>query len=375
MTTFDCWEVAVRPPEDYLMHFRTPGSKNGVRRYQTESGEWTPLGLKERREREGWGDGESRKERKAQKRVESAERALAKSQQRAAKKEARAQRKAARAEKKRLRSLKGLTDDEMRKKLERAKMEAEYRDLTKRTGLIEKGTELVGKYLDYKDKKEQRVLDLNRQKVDMERAKADIIKAKESTKRAKAEAQKAKEDRKTKEADVEGGLKLERKAGLIDSKREMKNYTIRGGIAKRINMMLTSGQAKKYEAMRKAEGDAEANRIKSDAERDLKLHKEAQRQKDLAPEKKREEKLRKERNRARKEYEKAMKRISSENGAARYNQRQASKAARSTARAQKRNISNLRREHNRAQQLANERERARLEYERKLKRMQNITKF
>ena len=33
----------------YLVHARTPGSKNGERRYQNEDGTWTPLGLERRR--------------------------------------------------------------------------------------------------------------------------------------------------------------------------------------------------------------------------------------------------------------------------------------------------------------------------------------
>lgn len=34
---------------DYLMHFRTKGSKNGERRYQNEDGTWTNLGKERRR--------------------------------------------------------------------------------------------------------------------------------------------------------------------------------------------------------------------------------------------------------------------------------------------------------------------------------------
>lgn len=236
MTTFDNWEVAVHPPEDYLMHFRTPGSKNGVRRYQTESGEWTPLGLKERREREGWGEGGSKAERKAQKRVAKAEKNLAKSEKRAAKKAAKAEKKFERSERKRKRTLSGLTDEEMKKKLERAKMEAEYRDLTKRGSLIETGSKLVGKYIDYKNKKEERVIEANRQKIDFERAKAQQIQAKAQAKQAVAdkikakhsgqvsryEFKKAKQNRKQTEADAKAGLKYKRKAELVNAKKEYK---------------------------------------------------------------------------------------------------------------------------------------------------------
>lgn len=264
MTTFDSWEVAVRPPEDYLMHFRTPGSKNGVRRYQLEDGTWTPLGLRERKAREGWGDeGTSRAERKAAKRLAKAEKALAKSEKHAAKKAARIEKKEARAEKKRLSSLKGLTDAEMKQKLERAKMEAEYKELTKRTSLIEKGSELIGKYLNYKDNKEQRALEMNRQKVQLEQAKTQAIQAKNAPKKAKAEARKAKfEAKNAKEARKKADITKD--ADLLKAKMDYKNYTVRGGIGKRINMMLTSGKAKQYEAVRKAKGDVEANRTRSE---------------------------------------------------------------------------------------------------------------
>lgn len=229
MTTFDAWEVAVHPPESYLMHFRTKGSKNGVRRYQTESGEWTELGLEERRKREGWGDGETKKAKKLQKKVEKAEK-------RQERKAVRAEKKAARAEVRRKRSLKGLTDEEMKAKLERAKMEAEYRDLKKRGSLVEIGSNLVTKYLDYKDKKEQHTIEINKQKIDMERAKAqqmqaeaqakqavaDQIRARKSARVSRYEFKKAEQNRKQTEADASAGLKYKRKAELINAKKEYK---------------------------------------------------------------------------------------------------------------------------------------------------------
>lgn len=249
MTTFDCWEVAVRPPEDYLMHYRTPGSKNGVRRYQTESGEWTPLGLRERREREGWGDGESRKLRKAEKKLARAEKKLAKSEKREEKQKIRAQKKFERSEEKRKKKLSGLTDEEMKQKLERARMEAEYRDLTKRTGLIESGAKLVGKYLEYKDNKEQRTLDLNRQKIEMERLKTQQLQAKEATKQAKEatnqsknriktsknEADKAESEAQQERYAAKGGKKYERKAQLVNAKTNYRGTTIFGSLGKRAN--------------------------------------------------------------------------------------------------------------------------------------------
>ena len=263
MTTFDSWEV--RPPEDYLMHFRTRGSKNGVRRYQKPDGTWTPLGLAERKEREGWGD--SKKERRAEKAVAKAERRLAKSEKRAARKEARAQKQFERAEKKRKSKLSGLTDEEMKAKLERARMEHEYKELTQNKSLLEAGANAVSKYFEYKDNKAKRIMDMNRMKVDMARAKADIVRAKEGTKRAKEETNKAREERRKIEADVKGGLRLERKKDLIKQKEEYKNYTIRGGIGKRINAKLSAGMADKYKNIRSAEGNVEANRIKTEGQR------------------------------------------------------------------------------------------------------------
>ena len=296
MATFDSWEVMVRPPENSLMHFRTKGSKNGVRRYQTESGEWTELGLEERRKREGFG--ESNTERKAQKKIDKIER-------RREKKAAKAQKAFERAEKRRKKNIKNLTDEEMKAKLERAKMEAEYRDLTKRGSLIESGANLIGKYLDYKDKKEQREIERNKQIIDMERIKADRIKAVERTKTAKSEAKKAKSDAKKAESEAK-----QKKSELQIKKIDHKESTIRGGISKRISLRLTSGWKEKYAAQRKAEGEVEANRIKSDGARDLKNRKREQAEKDKTPEyraqERRAEKLAKQREKNRKQYEKQL---------------------------------------------------------------------
>ena len=259
MATFDNWEAVAHPPEDYLMHFRTKGSKNGVRRFQTESGEWTPLGLKERREREGWGDGETKKARKLQKKVEKAER-------RQEKKAARAERKVERAEIKRKKSLKGLTDEEMKAKLERAKMEAEYRDLTKRGTLIETGGKLITGYLDYKSKKKQQTLEENRQKIEMERLKTQQIQAKEATKKSYNDRKTARSEYKKMKQDVKGGLAAKRKKELKGVELAYRNTTIRGGVSKRINQFLTSGKSEQYQASRKAKGEAKASRIIEKAE-------------------------------------------------------------------------------------------------------------
>ena len=226
--------------DNTLMHFRTKGSKNGVRRYQTESGEWTPLGLKERKIREGWG--ERRKARKAKRSIAKAEKKIEQLSKKKARQDAREEARVAAAERKRKSKLSGLTDEEMRQKLERAKMEAEYRDLTKRHTFVETGSKLVGKYLDYKSGKEQREIEANRQKIELERLRTQRIQAKENTTQAKynqvtsknradearAKADEMRENRK-------GGLKIERKKDLKQTKLNFRNTTIRGAVGNFLN--------------------------------------------------------------------------------------------------------------------------------------------
>lgn len=149
MSTFDGWETRlygdamVSPPCRELMHFRTKGSKNGVRRYQTESGEWTPLGLKERKAREGWG--QSRAERKSAK-------LQAKKERREVRKERRAAAKAAYIQKRASKNIKNLSDDELQKRINRVKKEIEYKELTKNP-LLKAGEKLVTGYFENKDRK------------------------------------------------------------------------------------------------------------------------------------------------------------------------------------------------------------------------------
>lgn len=265
MTTFDSWEVAVRPPEDYLMHFRTKGSKNGVRRYQTESGEWTELGLEERRKREGFG--ESRKAARIQKKIARAEK-------KQAKREAKAQRKFEKSERKRKSKISGLTDEEMAAKLKRAKMEAEYKELTKKHhSVLETGSKVIDRVLSYKENKEMRVIDLNKQKLEVLRLETEQKKAQELTKQAKEStkkaaydsksnmynAKKAQEERKQMEADVRGGLALKRKAELKRAKKEYRETTVRGAIGKFFNA--------KAKGAGEAAGEAKKNKVASQARR------------------------------------------------------------------------------------------------------------
>lgn len=64
--------------DDYLMHWRTKGSKNGVRRWQYENGSLTPEGYKHYAEMYGWGNKLKKAERlqnRADKAADKAERA------------------------------------------------------------------------------------------------------------------------------------------------------------------------------------------------------------------------------------------------------------------------------------------------------------
>ena len=248
MYTFDAWEAAIRPPEDYLMHFRTPGSKNGVRKYQNPDGTWTELGLQERAKREGWDH---------EKEVRKAQKQAAKLERKQAKQEARAQKQFERSEQKRKSKLSGLTDKEMADKLKRAKMEAEYRELTKKDhAVLEAGSKLVNKILDYKQNKDMRVLELNKQKIEIMKIKAEQKLAEEQTKRTMeqtkqteqaaikaqhesagkaAEARAAEAEARRMEADVKGGLAIKRKADLKRAKKEYRETTVGGAIGKFFN--------------------------------------------------------------------------------------------------------------------------------------------
>ena len=323
MSTFDGWEtqlygdVMALPTKDELMHFRTKGSKNGVRRYQTESGEWTPLGLKERKAREGWGD--SRAERKANKAVAKAEKRAAKAERKAekyarktAKVDARKAKIAAKNEKKRLGDITKLTDEELQKKIARVKMEQEYKELT-RSPLLKNGEKLVSSILEAKAKAADRADARAKLALDSRRVEADIIKAKENTKRAKADAAKAKEDRKKMAQDRKAGLADERAAELQKAKTAYRETTIRGGIARRINSKLNAGYKEMVQSERRAKGEAAANRIKSNEayklSKDNKARDLKDRNKGIKEYEAEQRRQRKEREKTKKEYERRMKKL------------------------------------------------------------------
>lgn len=273
MATFDGWEAQLYGPNT-LAHFRTKGSKNGVRRFQNEDGTWTPLGLKERKAREGWGDGD-RKARKAEKKIEKAER-------RQVHREAANQRMAALKEKRRQNSLKGLTDEELRKKIERAKLEQEYREINK-SPLLQAGANAVKFILEYKAGKEARELERNRQILEKNRIDTQRVQAIEATKKAKFDAASAKAEAAKMAQDVKGGLKYKRKADLTNAKTAQKGTTIWGALGKAANnlakykqeLRMNPIEAKKAERTRalqklqneKAVQATEQEKHKSDQER------------------------------------------------------------------------------------------------------------
>lgn len=225
MTTFDGWDIrtngcaeifgcAQTSGQDYLAHFRTKGSKNGVRRYQTESGEWTPLGLRERRIREGFGEGlngkagrgESRGQRKGTSSKSSARPGML----------------SALMERRRKNSVKNLSDAELKKRIERLKMEKEYRDLNKNPTLEAAG-KLVGRYMDAKKAKDEQ---RERQyKMETERLKAmgELTKAKAENQQAKTEF--------IDSLKFHGKGTLKAKTEYLKAKDQRSKNTIRGALA------------------------------------------------------------------------------------------------------------------------------------------------
>ena len=249
MATFDGWEDQLYGPNT-LAHFRTKGSKNGVRRFQNEDGTWTPLGLKERKEREGWGDKEER---------------------RAAKKAAKAERKAARSarieaarEQRRKSNPKNMSDEELRAAIDRKNMETEYRELN-RSPLLKAGEKLVAGYMDYRVRKSEAENARQKMALEFKRVETERVKALEETKQAKSEERKARSEFKkalTKSArDQASANKTNQET---QAKRFVADNTVRGGLRKRINAMLTSGYAeKKAEARYVSATKKGARRVKN----------------------------------------------------------------------------------------------------------------
>lgn len=222
MSTFDGWETrlhgdAMALPSSELMHFRTKGSKNGVRRYQTESGEWTPLGLKERKAREGWGDGS-----RAQRRAAKLER---KSARREARKARMATAKEAYIKKLASKNVKNLSDDELQKRINRAKKEIEYKELTKNP-LLKAGEKLVTSYLESKDRKLEREMKRAELIVRQEEARQKTIASKGALTRARGDIL---------DNVLRGKNYKQAKTNLINAKADK---TVRGALRKTLNKII-----------------------------------------------------------------------------------------------------------------------------------------
>lgn len=230
VVTFDGWNTqfygdCLRSDTDSLAHYRTKGSKNGIRRYQTESGEWTPLGLAERRTREGWGERRAaRKEARAQRRTE-------KQAARAAERSARAERlakfKAANAEAKRRRNPKNLTDEELRNGINRLKMEQEYRDL-KRSPVLKTAEGLVKSYMESKAKKVAAENERVRLANETRKAIAEYKKAKASLRESGTNRINA----------LTGSTKLKARGEFLKAKTERSKNTIRGAISSSVGNII-----------------------------------------------------------------------------------------------------------------------------------------
>lgn len=249
MATFDGWEAQLYGPNT-LAHFRTKGSKNGVRRFQNEDGTWTPLGLKERKAREGWGDGD-RKARKA-----------ARAEKRAASANARKQRIAAYMEEKRKNNPKHMTDAELKKRIERAQLEKEYRELTK-SPVRQLGEKLVASYFDFRNKREERRAEKENRAYEMMKLKeqtkqAELRKA-ETEARSKADTARAEADKAkaaTDKLDIEKGTRM--KQLKLDTKRANSTLTVHGGLMRAVNTLVTSGAERRARA---SEGRRAVNKL------------------------------------------------------------------------------------------------------------------
>lgn len=263
MSTFDGWETrlhgdAMALPSSELMHFRTKGSKNGVRRYQTESGEWTPLGLKERKAREGWGD--SRRKRRAEKydrkyrsatdgkekslyvlkrnlangvvskkeykTIRKADRAYDRAERRELLKARRDAAREAYIKKRAVNDIKNMSDEELQRRINRVKKELEYKELTKNP-ILKTGEKLVSAYLEGRNKKLEREMQRAELIVRQQEARKGLIQAKSQLVTAKGNIL----DNLTR-----GKGYKQAKAGLINTRA---NNTIRGAIAKSLNKIIT----------------------------------------------------------------------------------------------------------------------------------------
>ena len=199
---------------DELAHFGIPGMKHGRRRYQSESGEWTPLGLKERREREGFGE----KKKSGGNSSESGKKSSGSS----GKSSSNASSLKSLFKKKE--SAKNLSDDELKTRINRLKMEKEYLELQKanrelsKSPLLETAQNLVKSYTDAKIRKEERA----QKKYQLENSRLSSMAALEKAKAEKIEAKSNLFDTVT-----FGKGRMEARKNLIETKSK---HTITGAL-------------------------------------------------------------------------------------------------------------------------------------------------
>lgn len=155
--------------------------------------------------------------------------------------EKKAERQAARAkareeffEKRKRKDISNLTDDELKAKINRLKMEQEYKEL-KKSPALKLGIDIFNKVLDYKENKRQQEIERTKQMIELGRVDATKIQAIKSAEKAKYDAQAAKSEYKKKKKDVKGGLSIERHKDLLNAKTAYRNTTIWGSIGKRAN--------------------------------------------------------------------------------------------------------------------------------------------
>ena len=217
--SFDAWETGIHSNGDYLMHWGIRGMKHGRRRYQNEDGTWTEAGLEARRKREGFGE-------------ERAAKKVAKAERRQARKAARSEARAAMLEKRRANNPKYMSDEDLQKRIDRLKLETEYREL-KRSPLIKQGMNLVNKYLEYKANKDEKAERRYNMQTNRINAQANLKRAKAEKQRAIADEKRAIADAKRAKSDIIDNLtfgkgRKDAKTKLIEAKEKAKSNTVLG---------------------------------------------------------------------------------------------------------------------------------------------------
>jgi hypothetical protein len=129
-----------------------------------------------------------------------------------------------------------MSDEDLQRRIARLKLEKEYKDM-KRSHVIEKGADLIGKYLTYKakrDEKQERRYNMETNRIN---ALANLKRAKAEKAVARADERKAQADIKRAKSDIIDNLTLgkgrkDAKAKLIDAKQRAKENTIFGILKK-----------------------------------------------------------------------------------------------------------------------------------------------